>query len=106
MPKRLALAGYRGLIREAWALDPRQFTTWCRARSLGLFAVLRADIEGFARDLEARAAPAPPSPDGCAPSPGSTATRSKKSSSSTPRPLMSAGHGWIMSLMPQVPKIT
>jgi hypothetical protein len=32
----------------------RQFTTWCRTRSLGLFAVRRADIEGFARDLEAR----------------------------------------------------
>jgi integrase/recombinase XerD len=48
------LAGYRGLTREAYALDPRQFNTWCRARSLALFAVRRADIEGFARDLEAR----------------------------------------------------
>ena len=57
-PERLALAGflagYRGLTREAYALDLRQFTTWCRARSLSLFAVRRADIEGFARDLEAR----------------------------------------------------
>ena len=48
------LAGYRGLTREAYALDLRQFTAWCRARSLALFAVRRADIEGFARDLEAR----------------------------------------------------
>ena len=48
------LAGYTGLTREAYALDLRQFTTWCRARSLGLFAVRRGDIEGFARDLEAR----------------------------------------------------
>ena len=48
------LAGYRGLTREAYALDLRQFTTWCRARSLALFAVRRADIEGFARDLEER----------------------------------------------------
>jgi len=32
----------------------RQFTTWCHARSLALFAVRRADIEGFARDLEER----------------------------------------------------
>ena len=47
------LAGYRGLTREAYALDLRQFTTWCRTRSLHLFAVRRADIEGFARDLEA-----------------------------------------------------
>ena len=57
-PERLALAGflagYRGLTREAYTLDLRQFTTWCRTRSLPLFAVRRADIEGFARDLEAR----------------------------------------------------
>ena len=48
------LAGYRGLTRDAYALDLRQFTTWCRARTLGLFAVRRADIESFARELEAR----------------------------------------------------
>ena len=51
------LAGYRGLTREAYALDLRQFTTWCRARSLALFTVRRADIESFARELEARAGP-------------------------------------------------
>src|SRR5271167_890481 len=48
------LAGYRGLTREAYALDLRQFTTWCRARCVALFAVRRADIESFARDLEAK----------------------------------------------------
>jgi integrase/recombinase XerD len=48
------LAGYRSLTCDAYALDLRQFTAWCRARSLSLFAVRRADIEGFARDLEAR----------------------------------------------------
>ncbi len=48
------LAGYRGLTREAYALDLRQFTTWCRVRSLALFAVRRADIESFARELETR----------------------------------------------------
>ncbi len=57
-PERLALAGYlagyRGLTREAYALDLRQFAAWCRACSLNLFAVRRADIESFARDLEAR----------------------------------------------------
>ena len=47
------LAGYRGLTREAYALDLRQFTSWCRTRSVALFAVRRADIETFARDLEA-----------------------------------------------------
>ena len=57
-PERLALAGflagYRGLTREAYALDLRQFTSWCRPQSLALFAVRRADIESFARELEAR----------------------------------------------------
>ena len=48
------LAGYRGLTREAYTLDLRQFSGWCRARSLPLFAVRRADIETFARELEAR----------------------------------------------------
>ena len=44
-PERLALAGflagYRGLTRDAYTLDLRQFTTWRRARSLALFAVRR-----------------------------------------------------------------
>jgi len=48
------LAGYRGLTREACTLDLRQFTAWCPTRSLLLFAVRRADIETFARGLEAR----------------------------------------------------
>jgi integrase/recombinase XerD len=56
-PERLALAGflagYSGPTREAYALDLRQFTAWCRQRQLRLFAVRRADIELFARDLEA-----------------------------------------------------
>jgi integrase/recombinase XerD len=47
------LAGYRGLALEAYTLDLRQFTSWCRARSLPLFSVRRADIETFARKLEA-----------------------------------------------------
>ncbi len=42
------------MTREAYSLDLRQFTSWCRTRSLALFAVRRADIESFARELEAR----------------------------------------------------
>ena len=48
------LAGYRGLTREAYTLDLRQFTGWCQARSLPLFSVRRADIEAFARQMEER----------------------------------------------------
>ncbi len=47
------LAGYSGMTREAYTLDLRQFTAWCRQRQLRLFAARRADIERFARDLEA-----------------------------------------------------
>jgi site-specific recombinase XerD len=57
-PEQLALAGflasYSGLTREAYMLDLRQFTTWCQQYGLHLFDVRRADIERFARDLEAK----------------------------------------------------
>jgi integrase/recombinase XerD len=48
------LAGYTGLTREAYALDLRQFTAWCQLHHLHLFHARRADIEYFARDLEAK----------------------------------------------------
>jgi site-specific recombinase XerD len=48
------LAGYTGLTREAYALDLRQFASWCQQHHIGLFQARRADIECFARDLEAR----------------------------------------------------
>jgi integrase/recombinase XerD len=58
-PEQLALAGflagYTGLTREAYALDLRQFASWCRQHHIGLFQARRADIECFARDLETRA---------------------------------------------------
>ena len=57
-PEQLALAGflagYTGLTREAYALDLRQFASWCQQHHIGLFQARRADIECFARDLEAR----------------------------------------------------
>ena len=33
--------------------ESERLAAWCRARSPSLFSVLRADIETFARDLEA-----------------------------------------------------
>jgi len=48
------LAGYRGLTRDAYALDLRQFIAWCEEHGLRLFAVRRADIERYARDLADR----------------------------------------------------
>jgi hypothetical protein len=73
--ERLALAGflvgYRGLTREAYALDLRQFTTWCRARSLALFAVRGAASKPSPGSWRLEAGPGRPSHSGCAPSPGS-----------------------------------
>src|SRR6202042_2901370 len=46
--------GYSGLTRQAYELDLRQFASWCQQHQLALFAARRADIECFARDLEAR----------------------------------------------------
>ena len=48
------LAGYSGLTRDAYALDLRQYTTWCQQRGLHLFEARRPDIECFGRDMEAR----------------------------------------------------
>src|SRR5205809_1735978 len=48
------LAGYSGLTREAYELDLRQFASWCQQNQVRLFQARRADIECFARDLEAR----------------------------------------------------
>jgi integrase/recombinase XerD len=48
------LAGYTGLTREAYALDLRQYASWCHQHHVRLFDARRADIECFARDLEAR----------------------------------------------------
>ena len=51
--ERLALAGFLAGYR-AYTLDLRQFSGWCRSRSLPLFSVRRADIETFALEMEAR----------------------------------------------------
>jgi len=57
-PEKLARAafldGYRGLTRNAYALDLRQFVAYCEVRHLGLFDVRRSDIETYGRELEAR----------------------------------------------------
>jgi site-specific recombinase XerD len=57
-PEHVALAGflggYRGLTRDAYALDLRQFVAFCDERHLGLFEVRRSDIEAYGRELEAR----------------------------------------------------
>src|SRR5436305_663979 len=48
------LAGYRGLTRQAYELDLRQYASWCHQQRIRLFQARRPDIECFARDLEIR----------------------------------------------------
>ena len=38
------LAGYSGLTREAYALDLRQYVSWCSEHRVVLFGARRADI--------------------------------------------------------------
>ena len=103
-PERLALAGflagYRGLTREAYALDLRQFTSWHQARSLALFSVRRADIESIARELEARGRARATVTRRLCTIAGSTSTRSKRNSSSIHPPRSCAVRGWTTSLTP------
>jgi integrase len=47
------LAGYSGLTRDAYALDLRQYVTWCTEHQVRLFGARRADIEAFGRHVEA-----------------------------------------------------
>jgi integrase/recombinase XerD len=72
------LAGYSGLTREAHELDLRQHASWCHQHHLRLFAARRADIECFARDLEARGRARATVTRRLAPWPGPAGTRSRR----------------------------
>ena len=62
------LAGYSGLTRQANELDLRQYAAWCQHSPLRLFAAAPTSRASPATWRTA-AAPAPPSPGGCAPGP-------------------------------------
>ena len=47
------MSGYRGLTRDAYALDLRQYTAWCTEHGMHLFDARRVDIETFRADMEA-----------------------------------------------------
>jgi hypothetical protein len=84
------LAGYSGLTRQAYELDLRQYASWCHQHHVHLFSARRADIECFARDLEARGRARATITRRLSTIAGSTATPSRKNSSTTPRPPTSA----------------
>jgi hypothetical protein len=78
------LAGYSGLTYEAYALDLRQYASYCAQHRLALFAPRRAHIETFPRYLEAAGKARARLLGGSALSRASTATPNKKDSSITP----------------------
>ena len=91
------LAGYTGLTREAYALDLRQYASWCQLRHLRLFQARRADIECFARDLEARGRARGTITRRLCTVAGSTGMPSRRNCWITLPLLMSADRAWIMS---------
>ena len=93
-PSPVVLAGYRGLTREAYTLDLRQFTTWCRRAGPWPCSPSAARTSRASPGTwKPGAGPAPRSPGGCPPSPGSTGTRSRKNSPAARRPRTCAGRG-------------
>ncbi len=100
-PERFALAGflagYSGLTREAYALDLRQFTIWCQQHQLRLFRAHRADIECFARDLEAKGRARATVTRRLCTIAGFYKYAVEKSCSTTPRPRRSAARAWTTS---------
>ena len=100
-PERLALigflAGYSGLTREAYALDLRQFATWCAEHHLALFCARRPTSNRSPGTWRSEDGREPPSRVGWAPSPASTATRSRRASSSTRPRSTSASPVWTTS---------
>jgi len=102
--QRLALAGfltgYSGLTREAYELDLRQYASWCRQHHLRLFEGRRADIECFARDLEARGRARATITRRLCTVAGFYRYASRKTCWTIPRQLMCDGRALIMSGMP------
>ena len=80
--------------------DLRQFTTSCRTRSLPLFAVRRADIEGFAAIWKSEGAPVPRSPGGWSTIAGFCKYAVEEELLDHSPAAHAGGRGWIMSLMP------
>jgi len=102
--ERLALAGFLAgsscLTRQAYELDLRQSAGWYQQHQVRLFQARRADIEFFARDLEARGRPRATMARRLCTVAGFYRYAVEKTSSIIPRPLMSADLAWTMSLMP------
>ena len=78
----------------------RQFTAWCRTRSLNLLAIRRADIEGFARNLEATGRASATVTRRLCTIAGSFMYAVKEEFLDHSRPRMSGGRRWTTSPMP------
>jgi integrase/recombinase XerD len=94
------LAGYSGLTRQAYELDLRQYASWCQQHQLHLFGAHRADIEFFARDLEARGRARATITRRLCTIAGFYRYAAKKNSSATHPLRTCGGRGWTTSPMP------
>jgi hypothetical protein len=84
------LAGYNGLTKEAYALDLRQFATWCEEHNVRLFEGGAGTSSASVATSRSAAGLARRLPGGFARSPASTATQSRRSLSNTHQRSMSA----------------
>ncbi len=78
------LAGYRGLTRDAYALDLRQFIAWCEEHHVRLFAAAVRTSSASPETSKHVAGRGRQSPAGCARSPASTATPNRRPARTVP----------------------
>jgi hypothetical protein len=72
------LAGYGSLTRDAYALDLRQYATWCTERRISLFGARRATSGVRSSPRGGRSSEGQLLRSGCARSPASTATQRRR----------------------------
>jgi hypothetical protein len=94
------LAGYTGLTHDAYALDLRQYARRGQQHQVRLFDARRADIECFARELEARGRARATVTRRLCTIAGFYRYAVEEELLNTPRPPVSAGPGWTTSRMP------
>jgi hypothetical protein len=93
------LAGYRGLTRDAYVFNLRQFVAWCERQGLKLFSARRTDIELYARWLEEAGRARATVASACVRWRGSTAMPRRRAWYRFPRPSTSAARAWTTSRM-------
>lgn len=102
--ERIALTGflpsYSGLTRDAYSLDLRMFTAWCRQQGPPCSRRAARTSSASATTWRLAGVPGRPSHGGCARSPGSSATRLRRNCLSTHQPFTYVDRGWTTNRTP------